>query len=108
VFAHPALYEPFGLAVLEAGRHGCALVLSDVPTLRELWDGAALFAAPHDPAQFRAHFSRLIDRPEERRALGAVARIRAQLFRVDTMAGAYRALYADLTGSDSTKKRAVA
>ena len=40
-----ALYEPFGLAVLEAAQAGCALVLSDIPTFRELWDGAALFVA---------------------------------------------------------------
>ena len=34
----PALYEPFGLAVLEAAQAGCALVLSDIPTFRELWE----------------------------------------------------------------------
>ncbi len=45
VFASTALYEPFGLAVLEAAQAGCALVLSDIPTFRELWDGAALFVA---------------------------------------------------------------
>ena len=27
----------------------CALVLGDIPTLRELWDGAALFVPPDDP-----------------------------------------------------------
>ena len=46
VFVSPALYEPFGLAVLEAAQAGCALVLSDIPTFRELWDGVALFVAP--------------------------------------------------------------
>jgi glycosyltransferase involved in cell wall biosynthesis len=49
VFVSTALYEPFGLAVLEAAQAGCALVLSDIPTFRELWDGAALFVAPSDP-----------------------------------------------------------
>jgi glycosyltransferase involved in cell wall biosynthesis len=48
VFASTALYEPFGLAVLEAAQAGCALVLSDIPTFRELWDGAALFVPPSD------------------------------------------------------------
>lgn len=48
IFAHPARYEPFGLAVLEAARNACALVLADVPPLRELWDGCALFASPGD------------------------------------------------------------
>ena len=48
VFAAPARYEPFGLAVLEAAQAGMALVLSDIPTFRELWDGAALFVPPGD------------------------------------------------------------
>lgn len=45
VFASMARYEPFGLAVLEAARAGMALVLSDTPGFRELWDGAAIFVA---------------------------------------------------------------
>src|SRR3546814_625675 len=39
IFASPARYEPFGLAVLEAALSGCGLVLGDIPTFRELWDG---------------------------------------------------------------------
>ena len=38
IYALPALYEPFGLSVLEAALSGCALVLGDIPSLRELWD----------------------------------------------------------------------
>jgi glycosyltransferase involved in cell wall biosynthesis len=43
VFASMARYEPFGLSVLEAARAGLRLVLADIPTFRELWDGAAIF-----------------------------------------------------------------
>jgi len=43
VFASMARYEPFGLAALEAAQAGMALVLSDTPGFRELWDGAAIF-----------------------------------------------------------------
>ena len=43
VFVSMAQYEPFGLAVLEAARAGLRLVLSDIPTFRELWDGVAIF-----------------------------------------------------------------
>lgn len=50
VFVSAAVYEPFGLAALEAASSGCALVLSDIPTFRELWDGAALFFPPRDAA----------------------------------------------------------
>lgn len=45
IYAGPALYEPFGLAVLEAALSGCALVLSDIPSFRENWSGAALFSS---------------------------------------------------------------
>ena len=50
VFVAPPLYEPFGLAVLEAAHSGCALVLADILTLRELWDGVATFVDPRNPA----------------------------------------------------------
>ncbi|MDT7952190.1 MAG: glycosyltransferase family 4 protein [Acetobacteraceae bacterium] len=43
VFASLARYEPFGLSVLEAARAGLRLVLSDIPSFRELWDGVARF-----------------------------------------------------------------
>ncbi len=43
VFASMAAYEPFGLCVLEAAQAGMRLVLSDIPSFRELWDGAAAF-----------------------------------------------------------------
>ena len=43
IFLHPAFYEPCGLSVLEAARCRCCLVLSDIPSLRELWEGAAIF-----------------------------------------------------------------
>jgi glycogen(starch) synthase len=50
IFASPVLYEPFGLAPLEAAHAGCALVLGDIPTMRELWQGAAHFVPPRDTA----------------------------------------------------------
>ena len=59
IFVSPSIYEPFGLAALEAARAGAALVLSDIPTYREIWDGAALFADPQDGAGFGAALNRL-------------------------------------------------
>ena len=38
-----SLYEPFGLAPLEAAFCGCGLVLRDIPSLREVWGDAALY-----------------------------------------------------------------
>ena len=68
-------YEPFGLAVLEAAQAGCALLLSDIPTFRELWDGAALFVAAATIARAspsRASDALLAD-PATRRGLGGAA-----------------------------------
>lgn len=74
VFASAALYEPFGLSVLEAAQAGCALVLSDIPTHRELWDGAALFIEPRDDEGFASAINLLLDSRGERERLGEAAR----------------------------------
>ena len=55
VFVAPARYEPLGLPILEAARDGCALVLGDIASLRELWDGAALFVPAGRRRPARAH-----------------------------------------------------
>jgi len=52
VVVSPSIYEPFGLVALEAARVGAALVLADIPSYRELWDGVAVFADPQDPVAF--------------------------------------------------------
>jgi len=80
VFASMALYEPFGLAVLEAAQAGMALVLSDLPGFRELWDGAALFVA--DPALLQPALRQALDQPD---ALASAARGRAGRYTVDAM-----------------------
>jgi glycosyltransferase involved in cell wall biosynthesis len=48
VFAFPSVKEGFGLAAMEALAAGVPLVARDLPVLREVFDGAARFAA--DPA----------------------------------------------------------
>jgi glycosyltransferase involved in cell wall biosynthesis len=93
IFFSPALYEPFGLAVLEAAANGCALVLSDIPTFRELWTGAAVFVAARDAAGFAAAINRLADDPAEREALGRCAAARAQDFTLSDQAAHVRQVY---------------
>ena len=85
VFLSAARYEPFGLSVLEAAQAGCALVLSDIATFRELWGDAALFVPPGDAAGFAAALDRLVAEPSLRTRLGAAALDRAAQF---TLAGA--------------------
>jgi glycogen(starch) synthase len=96
IYAMPARYEPFGLSILEAGLSGCALVLGDIPSLREHWDGAAAFVAPDDREALRSAIEGLIDSPARRSELGRRARDRGQEFTVGRMADAYRRLYEGL------------
>ena len=88
IFASTALYEPFGLSVLEAAQAGCALVLSDIPTFRELWDDAALFVAPHDHRALAAAVLRLLGDRADRAERAALCAARAARYTVDAMAEA--------------------
>lgn len=96
VFVSAATFEPFGLAVLEAAASGCPLVLSDIPTFRELWDGAAVFIPPNDVAGFVWAIEECVQDLALRWALGEAARIRAQRFTAQRMATDTTAHYREL------------
>jgi glycosyltransferase involved in cell wall biosynthesis len=98
IYALPARYEPFGLSVLEAALARAALVLGDIPSLRENWDGAASFVHASDASALHAAIVRLIEDDERRTELGRRAYARACEFSVARMAGGYRRLYAALLG----------
>ncbi|WP_372425166.1 glycosyltransferase family 4 protein [Salinarimonas chemoclinalis] len=96
VFVSPARYEPFGLAVLEAAQAGCALVLSDIPTFREVWDGAAEFVAPDDATGLAEAIDALAADPDLREARGALARERAGAYAPRAQAARLLEVYADV------------
>lgn len=93
IYALPARYEPFGLTVLEAALSGCALVLGDIPSLRELWTDAAMFVPPEDQEALRDALARLISDPEHRAELAHRAHRRALQFTSERMGGEYLAAY---------------
>ena len=95
IYALPARYEPFGLSVLEAALSGCALVLGDVPTLREVWGDAAVFVNPDDHGALTSTLNALIEDEAGREKLAARARIRAAEFSPQRMAAGYRKAYGD-------------
>jgi len=99
IYAFPARYEPFGLSVLEAALSGCALVLGDLPSLRDLWDEAAIFVAPDSPGDLRLALEGLIEDPVLRQSLAMRARRRALLYTPRRMASAYLEVYAGLLSS---------
>jgi glycosyltransferase involved in cell wall biosynthesis len=93
VFVHPAKYEPFGLTALEAALSGCALVLADLPTLREVWGGTALYFSPDSPLELARKANVLAEQPDLRKSMAGRALEHAQLFSVDFMTDAYLGIY---------------
>jgi glycosyltransferase involved in cell wall biosynthesis len=97
IYARPARYEPFGMSVLEAALSGCALVLGDIPSLREVWGTAALFVRPDDPVALAGAVTRLAEDEPFRQEMSARARARARRYSVRRAADAYLALYAEIS-----------
>jgi glycosyltransferase involved in cell wall biosynthesis len=102
VFALPARYEPFGLSILEAALSGCALVLGDLPSLRELWTGAAVFVPPDDHDALTRELKRLIAQPAHLTTLALAARHRARNYGTERMVARYLNVYADLLDAPQT------
>jgi glycogen(starch) synthase len=102
VYAAPARYEPFGLGILEAARDGCALVLGDIPSLRELWNGAGLFVDPDDDAGLGDALEMLLAAPETAAGWGRRARERSRAYSAVAMGDAYLDLYERVSGAQAT------
>jgi glycosyltransferase involved in cell wall biosynthesis len=96
IYAFPALYEPFGLSVLEAALSGCALVLGDIPSLRELWGTSAMYVDPRDDHAIAHAISTLVHDRQRRQELARRARLRATHYDLAATVAAYLSLYTDL------------
>jgi len=108
IFVSTALYEPFGLGILEAAQVKCPLVLSDIPTFRELWSGAAVFVDPRDDRAIADAVAALAGDEPTRRQLGEAAAERARLFTVAAMADRTAESYRKLLSVSDAQRRAVA
>ena len=86
-------YEPFGLAPVEAALQGCALLLRDIPTFRELWGTTATYCG--SAAAVRAALLAAAAAP----ALPRCAPARAARYSVARMAAAYLRLYDAVAGA---------
>lgn len=108
VYTQPCSYTGSGLGPLEAALAGCALVLGDVPALRETWEGAALFVQPGDPLDLRRALELLLSEPKGLRGLAQRARSRALLFSPERRAGAFLEAYADVVAGEVRPRHAEA
>lgn len=93
IYALPARYEPFGQTALEAALSGCALVLGDVPSLREVWGSAAMYVRPDDHEALHGALRRLIAGKSLRERQARKARARALQFGTEAMVDAYLGAY---------------
>jgi glycogen(starch) synthase len=96
IFALPAKYEPFGLSILEAALSGCALVLGDIPSLREVWGDAAMFVPPEDADALERTLRELIADEPRRNELARRAVHRAHEFTPERTAKGYLEAYSEL------------
>lgn len=103
IYALPARYEPFGLSALEAALSGCALVLGDIPSFREIWRDAALFVKGDD--ELEAALKNLIENSALREEMSKRARIRARNFDLKKIAKNYLTAYADLMNGKTLNER---
>jgi glycogen(starch) synthase len=97
IYLGTSLYEPFGLAPLEAAHAGCALVLSDIDSFHELWEDAALFFDPRNPEALHDAVAILLLSPPLRQELASRARRRArEVYNLERFVHAYLDLYREV------------
>lgn len=101
IYALPARYEPFGLSVLEAALSGCALVLGDIPSLREVWGEAALYVTPDATGELALALNILSADQRLRTSLAEAARARARRYSEASMGESYWCAYQSLLAPKS-------
>jgi glycosyltransferase involved in cell wall biosynthesis len=104
IYALPARYEPFGLSILEAALCGCALVLGDIPSLREIWGDCACYVPPNDSDALAQAIERLIASERERTMFASRSLARAREFTPERMGAAYLRAYRRLAGRHAHSK----
>ncbi|GHA45483.1 glycosyl transferase [Salinimicrobium marinum] len=106
IFVSPTKYEPFGLAILEAAKSGCALILSELDTLKEIWEDSAAFFDPENEADAQERILQLINNEAARKELSERARNKAKEYSSEKMASEYMDLYREIINNKSKPKLA--
>ena len=97
IYIATSIYEPFGIAPLEAALCGCAVVANDIPSLREVWgDDALYFNGPRALSTLLHQLNRDDARLAEARQRSFA---RAKELTAHSMADGYEALYRALLAS---------
>jgi glycogen synthase len=94
IYVATSIYEPFGLAPLEAALCGCAIVANDIASLREVWADGALYFENLDA--LRRVLLELSESPASLERCRRASLQRALQFTRDRMVESYLALYTQL------------
>jgi glycogen synthase len=98
-----SLYEPFGLAPLEAALCGCAVVARDIPSFREVWGDAAIYF--REKKDLEAVLADLASRPDRLAQARMAATDRAKRYTAEEMARDYEHLYGQLLKREPAPSR---
>jgi glycogen synthase len=104
IYCLPAKYEPFGLSILEAALSGCALVLGNIESLKEIWGNNAKYVDTEDPIALADTINELLDNKHLLDEYAKKAFIHAQSFSIHAMARNYLQLYQQLQKVNSEIK----
>lgn len=96
IFISPTKYEPFGLAILEAAKAKCALVISKLDSLREIFGENATYIHPDDKTELLSQLLHLIKNDKKRIRLAQSAWQQAQQYTLAREGKAYGQLYQHL------------
>jgi len=80
LFVYPSLYEGFGIPPLEAMKNNCAVVASDIPSLREVCGDAAIYIDPYSEQSIKEGIFRIIKDSSMKIELQEKGKIRSTLF----------------------------
>ena len=104
IYIATSVYEPFGLAPLEAALCGCAIIARDLPSFHEVWGDAILYF--NDNATLERSLRYFADDPVLLRSCQLSAMSRASSFPAHRMAQQYLFLYQDLLHAARFRPRA--
>jgi glycogen synthase len=107
VYALPAKYEPFGLSILEAALSGCALVLGNINSLKEIWKDNALYVDTDDTRGLAQAVNSLMSNKEELKQYAGKAYIRALEFSTEVLAEKYLHTYQQVVQQQSRKVKEI-
>lgn len=93
LFLYPSLRESFGLPVLEAMACGVPVITSDIPALREVGGGAAIFVDPENPQEIAAQMNGVLSNANESSTIVQNGFERIKLFSWQKSAEKLKALY---------------